>query len=74
MPHLSKADRSAIVSTNEARRRKEVALASMRTLQLHQLEGKLIRVDQVEQAGAGAIIKLRTAVLAIPTRHLEMSA
>jgi hypothetical protein len=50
----------------EQRVRKERALASLRELQLAEAEGKLLRVDQVEQAWAGAITKLRNAVLAIP--------
>ena len=52
----------------EQRIRKENALASMRELQLHQLEGKLLWADQVEQARAAAVIKLRNAVLRIPSR------
>jgi phage terminase Nu1 subunit (DNA packaging protein) len=48
--------------------RKERALASLRELQLAEAEGKLLRADQVEQAWAGAVIKLRNAVLAIPSR------
>jgi hypothetical protein len=53
----------------EQRVRKERALASMRELQLHQLEGKLLWADQVEAACAGAIIKLSNAMLAIPSRY-----
>ena len=51
-----------------ARLKKEQSLAEMRTLQLHQLQGKLVWADQVEQAWAAAVIRLRTAVLAIPSR------
>ena len=68
MPHLSKGDRAADVSANEARRRKEVALAGLRELQLRQAESKLLSASEVEQAWAGAVIKLRNAVLAIPSR------
>jgi hypothetical protein len=52
----------------EQRIRKERALASMRELQLKQLEGKLLWADQVEQAWAGAIIRFRNPMLAIPSR------
>jgi hypothetical protein len=40
----------------------------MRELQLEQLRGKLISVAEVEASWAGAIIKLRNAVPAIPSR------
>jgi DNA-binding NarL/FixJ family response regulator len=52
----------------EQRIRKERALASMRELQLKQLEGGLLRADDVERKWSEAVIKLRTAVLAIPSR------
>jgi hypothetical protein len=52
MPHLSKADRTADVSASEARRRKEVALAGLRELQLRQAEGKLLSATQVDQREA----------------------
>ena len=52
----------------EQRIRKERALPSMRELQLTEAEGKLLRADQVEAIWAGAVIKLRNAVLAIPSR------
>ena len=48
--------------------RKERALASMHGLQLRQLEGKLLWADQVEHAWAGAVIRFRDAMLAIPSR------
>jgi hypothetical protein len=52
----------------EQRIRNEKALASLRELQLGEAEGKLLRADQVEQAWSAAIIKLRSAVLSIPSR------
>ena len=59
IPHLSKADKAADILASEARRRKEVALAGLRALQLRQVEGKLLSATQVEQAWAGAVSKLR---------------
>jgi hypothetical protein len=52
----------------EQRIRKERALATMRELQLKQLEGTLLPAAAVEAAWAGAVIKLRNAVLAIRSR------
>jgi hypothetical protein len=52
----------------EQRIRKEKALAGLRELQLRQAERKLLSATQVEAAWSEAIIKLRNAVLAIPSR------
>jgi len=66
MPNESK-------TLTEQRIRKERALASMRELPLKQLEGKLLWADQVEQAWAGAVIRFRNAMLAVPSRWLLYS-
>jgi phage terminase Nu1 subunit (DNA packaging protein) len=50
------------------RTRKEAALATLRELQVAEAEGKLVRADEVVKAWAGAVIRLREAVLAIPAR------
>jgi hypothetical protein len=68
LPHLSHIDQQSKVSATEARRRKECALASLREIQLAEIEGRLLRADQVEQLWSAAIVKIRTAVLAIPSR------
>ena len=52
----------------EHRVRKERALASMRELQLAQLEGTLLSAADVEATWSGAILRLRAAMLAIPSR------
>jgi hypothetical protein len=48
--------------------RKERALASLRELQLAEIEGRLLRADQVEQFWSAAIVKIRAAVLAVPSK------
>lgn len=68
MPKLSQADRTSRVSANEARRRKEVALAELRELELAQRKGKLIDADQVASHWAAAGGKIRDAVLRIPDK------
>jgi hypothetical protein len=65
---LSKADQAARVSQTEARRRKEVALAELRELELAQKKGKLIDADQVTAKWAAAGGKIRDAVLRIPDK------
>jgi hypothetical protein len=52
----------------EQRTRKEKALATLRELQLAEASGQLIRADHVKATWAGAVVRLRNAVLAIPTR------
>jgi hypothetical protein len=46
MPNLSKADQAAKVSQNEARRRKEVALAEIREMERDERAGRLLPADQ----------------------------
>ncbi len=65
MPHLSKKDRRAKVSANEARRRKEVALARLRELEVGAKEGKLLDLDEVRDAWCGLIVRARDILLAI---------
>ena len=48
--------------------RKERALASMREIQLQQLQGTLLPAAAVEAAWSGAIIRLRDAMLAVPVK------
>jgi len=52
----------------ERRIRKERALASMRELQLQQLEGKLLWADEVERTWSEAVIRMRNAMLSVPSR------
>jgi hypothetical protein len=52
----------------EQRIRKEKALAGLRELQLRQAEGKLLSATQVEHAWSEAVIKMRNAMLAVPSR------
>jgi len=60
-------------SLTAERTRKEKALASLRELQLHELQGKLVRADQVEATWAKAMLMVRTGVLRIPTRRAHRS-
>ena len=48
MPKLSNADKLAKVSANEARRRKEVALAGMRELELGRMQSNLLDAEKVQ--------------------------
>lgn len=68
MPHLSKSDQQAKTSTTEARRRKEVALATRREIELAVMEGQLLRAADVEEHWAAAVVRIRQAVLAIPSK------
>jgi len=52
----------------EQRVRKERALATMREIQLEQLRGALLPVAEVERTWAEAMFRLRSAMLAIPSR------
>jgi len=66
MPNLSKADQKAKVSANEARRRKELALAEIREMEAAEKAGRMIAVDQVNAAWADIRAKIKGAVLRIP--------
>ncbi len=63
---LSKADQCAKVTSTEARRRKDVALARMREIQVQRLEGQLLDRDDVREAGTGMVSKARAVLLAMP--------
>ena len=65
---LSKADKSAVVSQNEARRRKEVALASLRELEVAEKLGQLVPREAMEATWVTLVSKLRDAVLRIPSK------
>ena len=66
MPNLSKSDKHAKVSANEARRRKELALAEIREMEAAEKAGRMIAVDQVDAAWSDIRAKIKRAVLRIP--------
>ncbi len=68
MPHLSKADREAKISATEARRRKEVALARLRELELAERAKLLLPSNEVRSVWVVVAGKLRDAVLGIPDK------
>jgi hypothetical protein len=68
MPTLSKADQKARISQNEARRRKEVALAKLRELEAREKEGKLISREHALQVWSEALGRIRDRCLAVPDR------
>jgi hypothetical protein len=65
---VERVERPSKVTQNEARRRKEVALAGTRELQLRVLEGKLLSRDTVVKVWAEAYHALRDKMLTIPDR------
>lgn len=65
MPKLSKADQTARISQNEARRRKEVALARQREIEVARLEGELLEAAAVKSAVVEMHAAIREAVLRI---------
>jgi hypothetical protein len=68
MPTLSKKDKAAQCSQNEARRRKEVALAEIRELEAAEKSGRMVPVDQVEAAWGDIRAKIKGAVLRLPDK------
>lgn len=68
MPKLSQADQQAKVSQNEARRRKEVALARLRELEVAEREGRLIPADAVADRWRSIAGKIGQALDRIPSR------
>ena len=68
MPKLSIADHRARVSQNEARRRKEVALAEIREAEAGEKAGRLLAADQVNAAWADTRTKIKGAVLRLPVK------
>ncbi|MCC6860865.1 MAG: hypothetical protein IT158_20020 [Bryobacterales bacterium] len=55
--HLSKRDQTAKVSATEARRRKEVALAELRELQVRREKGELLDAAKVNNYIGGMILR-----------------
>lgn len=68
MPKLSRADKQAKVSANEARRRKEVALARLREMEADEKAGKLVAAERVKDAWAKIVGSIKTAVLRMPDK------
>ena len=68
MPKLSKADKTAKVSATEARRRKEVALAGMRELELSRMQQNLLDADQVQAFWTEQCARFSQALLSVPDR------
>lgn len=68
MPNLSKADKVARVSATEARRRKEVALARLREMEVAEKAGQLWPAEQVRSLWVQVAGKIRDAVLRIPDK------
>ncbi len=71
MPKLSGSDKAAKVSSNEARRRKEVALAGMRELELSKMQESLLDADKVQAFWTEQCARLSQTMLAIPDRVAE---
>ncbi len=68
MPRLSKADQRAKISQNEARRRKEVALAEIREMERDQKRGALLPTAEVRKVWADKLGALKDRVLMLPDR------
>lgn len=68
MPNLSKADKQAKVSANEARRRKEVALARLREMEVAEKAGQLLSAQKVKDAWVKILAAVKTAVLRMPDK------
>lgn len=74
MPTLSKADKKAKISQNEANRRRTVALAKLRELELAEKQGKLIDRSSVESTWFEKGRLIRDGVLAISDRLASLLA
>jgi hypothetical protein len=68
MPKLSKADRASKISQNEARRRKELALAEIREMERDQKRGALLPAAEVRKVWAERLAALKDRVLMLPDR------
>jgi len=68
MPRLSKADQRRKVSANEARRRKEVALARLREMEADERAGKLIAAALVTDAWVKILGAVKAGVLWLPDK------
>jgi phage terminase Nu1 subunit (DNA packaging protein) len=66
----AKLERRPPVSLDEARLRKETAEAQLKEIALAEAEGKLIPVTMHEQRYAAACDRLRSALMAIPSKYL----
>lgn len=62
------------MSANEARRRKEVALARIREIELAEREGKLISRELVQDTWARLLASVRSGVLRIPDKTAQLAA
>jgi hypothetical protein len=74
MPKLSRTDRAAKVSATEANRRKEVALAELRELELKHKRGELLQAAAVRSVWAEQLTRIRDRFLAMPDRLSEAIA
>ncbi len=68
MPKLSKADQSAKVSTNEANRRRVLALAQLREMERDTKRGALLPAADVRKVWAEQLGSMKDRLLAIPDR------
>lgn len=68
MPNFSKADKAAEISASEARRRKEVALARLREMEVAQRARLLLPAEEVRTAWVEVGGKIKDAVLRIPDK------
>lgn len=68
MPNLSKADKAAKITTHEARRRKELALAELREMERDRRRGELVPAADVKTKWAAIAGRIRDAVLRIPNK------
>lgn len=59
------------ISTEEARRRKEIALAKLRELELAEKEGRLIDKQRVQDAWVKVCNVIRAGVMRIPDRMAQ---
>lgn len=68
MPTLSKVDKAAKISANEAQRRKEVALAEIREMERDLRRGTLVEVAEVEAAWTSMLAMIRDGLLGLPAK------
>ncbi len=68
MPKLSGLDRAAEVSANEARRRRDVALAGIREMELEEKRKNLLPAGEVRKVWEDRLGALKDRVLMLPDR------
>ena len=68
MPRVSRANKALDISANEARRRKEVALAGMRELELGRMEMSLLDAEKVQRFWTEQCARFSQTMLSIPDR------